>query len=156
MLKDIFIDNNIAKNFSNPLDIEYKKFIQWLMRYDVQEPSKNAYLVVSQKLIAEYQRTTRNSFSPTNIAIIIDRLTREGRLIKISNQEIKDFKQKYFIKKVIRKLTCNHEDWEHIPVVLLSHRKYALSLDDKFIHDLRNFPGFNVLIEKRPEDLSYE
>lgn len=155
MLKDIFIDNNIAKNFSNPLDLEYKKLIRWLIKDNRQNPSNNGYLVVSPKLIAEYQRTARNSFSPTNIVIIIDRLTREGRLIKISNQAIKDFKQKYFTKKVVRKLMCNHEDREHIPVVLLSHRKYALSLDDKLIYDLRNFPGFTVLAEKRPEDLPY-
>jgi len=34
MKKDIFIDNNIAKNFTNPLDGEYKKLVQWLMRYN--------------------------------------------------------------------------------------------------------------------------
>lgn len=30
MKKDIFIDNNIASKFSNPLDPEYKKLIKWL------------------------------------------------------------------------------------------------------------------------------
>ena len=34
MLKDLFIDNNVAKNFANPLDPEYKKLIQWLMTFD--------------------------------------------------------------------------------------------------------------------------
>jgi len=28
--KDIFIDTNIAKNFTNPLDPEYKKLVFWL------------------------------------------------------------------------------------------------------------------------------
>ncbi len=156
--KDIFIDNNIAKNFSNPLDPEYKKLIQWLITYNSEqiESDNNAHLVVSNKLIAEYQRTTRNAASLTNIVVIISKLTREGRLIKISNQEIKDFKQQFFTKKVEKKLTCNSEDRDHIPVVLLSIRKYALSLDDKFVYDLRNFPGFTVLAEQRPEDLPYE
>jgi hypothetical protein len=52
-------------------------------------------------------------------------------------------------------LTCNYEDREHLPVVLLSQRKYALSLDDRFIADLENFPGFVVLVKKRPEELPY-
>ena len=57
--KDLFIDNNIAKNFSNPLDPEYKKLIKWLIEFN-SNPKKhddNAHLVVSQKLIAEYYRT---------------------------------------------------------------------------------------------------
>ncbi len=71
MLKDIFIDNNIAKNFSNPLDPEYKKLIRWLITDDRQNSANNAYLVISPKLIAEYQRTARDALSPTNIVIII-------------------------------------------------------------------------------------
>jgi hypothetical protein len=104
MLKDIFIDNNIAKNFSNPLDPEYKKLIKWLMRYDGTKPEFNAYLVVSNKLIGEYLRTARDALSPTNITIIISKLSREGRLIKVSNQAIKEFKQKHFKSKVVKRL----------------------------------------------------
>lgn len=55
--KDIFIDNNITKNFCNPLDPEYKKLIKWLMAFDEQDKAKNAYLVISNKLLAEYYRT---------------------------------------------------------------------------------------------------
>lgn len=47
--KDIFIDNNITKNFANPLDPEYKKLIKWLMAFDEQDKAKNAYLVISNK-----------------------------------------------------------------------------------------------------------
>lgn len=155
MRKDIFIDNNITKNFANPLDLEYKKLIKWLITFNANTPTKNAYLMVSNKLIAEYQRTTGLAHSTTNIIVIINQMTREGRLVKISNQEIKTFQKKYFKKKVQGKLTCNKEDWEHIPVVLLSERKYALSLDDGFINDLVNFPGFVVLAAKRPENLPY-
>ncbi len=156
MRKDIFIDNNIAKNFTNPLDPEYKKLIQWLMAYDSAKNRKNAYLMVSNKLIAEYQRTAGASASGTNITIIIAKMTREGRLIKITNEQIKEFKRIYFTKRVERNLTCNKEDRDHIPVVLLSERKYALSFDDKFINDLRIFSGFVVVAEKKPQDIRYD
>ncbi len=56
-IKDIFIDNNIAKNFCNPLDPEYKRLIQWLIS------DSTAYLVVSNKLIVEYTRSTGQSTS---------------------------------------------------------------------------------------------
>lgn len=155
MRKDIFIDNNVTKNFANPLDPEYKKLIQWLIAFNPNDEAENAYLTVSNKLIAEYMRTSGSASSLTNITVIINKMTKEGRLVKVSNEEIKDFKRKYFKKKIIRNFTCNKEDQEHIPVVLLSHRKYALSLDDKFINDLINFPGFAVLAAKRPENLPY-
>ena len=150
MLKDIFIDNNIAKNFCNPLDPEYKKLIQWLM-FD-----SAAYLVISNKLIAEYQRSASQSPSTTNITIIIAKLQREGRLLKITNEQIKIFKQKHFTKKVIKNLTCNQEDRDHIPVVMLSHRKYVLALDKKFTFDLLNFPSFKVTVCAKPQDLTYD
>ncbi len=156
MRKDIFIDNNIAKNFANPLDPEYKKLIRWLIAFEAENQEMNAYLVVSNKLIAEYQRTTGLATSATNITVVINKMTREGRLVKISNQEIKAFKRQYFTKKVRRRLTCNREDQDHIPVVLLSERKYALSLDENFINDLVNFPGFMVTAAKRPQDLPYD
>jgi len=155
MRKDIFIDNNIGKNFANPLDPEYKNLIQWLMAFNPNNAGKNAYLMVSNKLIAEYQRTSGSASSLTNITVIISKMTQEGRLVKITNEQIKDFKLKYFKKKVVRNFTCNKEDHDHIPVVLLSERKYALSLDDKFISDLIKFPGFVVLAAERPEKLPY-
>ena len=150
MLKDIFIDNNIAKNFGNPLDIEYKKLQNWLV------DNRNAYLVVSNKLLAEYYRSVGQSYYQNSIPSIIDKLTREGRIIKISNEQIKEFKRQYFTKKTKKKFTCNVEDQEHIPVVLLSHRKYVLTLDQKFTFDLLNFPDFSVLVCAKPQDLPYD
>ena len=150
MLKDIFIDNNIAKNFGNPLDIEYKKLQNWLV------DNPNAYLVVSNKLLAEYYRSVGQSYYQNSIPSIIDKLTREGRLIKISNEQIKEFKRQYFTNKVKKNFTCNKEDQEHIPVVLLSDRKYVLTLDQKFIDDLLNFPGFRVIVCDKPQDLPYD
>jgi hypothetical protein len=156
MKKDIFIDNNIAKNFSNPMDDEYKKLIQWVIKYNPKSLLDNAHLVVSNKLLGEYSRSVSYAAAGTNIWIIIDKLTKEGRLIKIKNADIKDFQREFFTKKVIKNLRSNKEDHDHIPVVLLSYRKYALSLDDDFIYDLVHFPGFTVIAEKRPEKLPYE
>ena len=97
-----------------------------------------------------------NAVSDTAIPTIIDKLIREGRLITVSNQQIKDFKSTHYSRRVARNLRSNKEDREHIPLVLLSDRKFALSYDDNFIYDLENFAGFTVRVEKRPEDLPYE
>jgi hypothetical protein len=55
-------------------------------------------------------------------------------------------------------MSCNQEDKEHVPVVLLSERKYALTFDINFTHDLLNFPGYKdkVRVEKQPENLPYD
>ena len=153
MLKDIFIDNNIAKNFGNPQDPEYKKLQKWLMDNETEPKS---YLVVSNKLLAEYYRSVGQSYYQNSIPSIIDKLTRDGRLIKISNEQIKEFKRQYFTNKVKKNFTCNKEDQEHISVVLLSDRKYVLTLDQKFTDDLLNFPGFRVIVCAKPQDLPYD
>jgi hypothetical protein len=158
MKKDIFIDNNIASRFKNPADPEYIKLRDWLVLYrEIKEGEEdtNAHLVVSQKLLGEYNRSNYNNKEGQNITAIISRLQKQGRLIFVKNQEIKDFQQEHFTKKTEKKLCCNQEDREHIPVVLLSHRKYALSIDDAFVNDLLNFPKFQVLACKRPEELPY-
>jgi hypothetical protein len=156
MKKDIFIDTNIAKNFSNPMDVEYKKLIRWLMKNDPENVIGNAYLMVSNRLLGEYSRSISYPADGTNIWVIIDKLTREGRLIKITNAEIKEFQRSHFTKKVVKDLRSNKEDHAHIPVVLLSDRKYALSRDEDFIYDLVHFPGFKARAEKRPEKLPYD
>ncbi len=158
MKKDIFIDNNIASRFKNPTDPEYKKLIEWLRKYEEPDANKednNAYLVVSNKLLSEYMRSNLNIKDGQNIIQLISKLQSKGRLIFVKNEQIKEFKRVYFTKKVEKKLTCNQEDREHIPLVLLSNRKYALSIDDAFVSDLINFPGFVVTACKRPEDLPY-
>lgn len=86
----------------------------------------------------------------------MDKLTREGRLVNVSNEEIKKFKNKYFTKAVEKKLRSNNEDRNHIPVVLLSERKYALTKDKNFTYDLENFPGFKVLVSSHPENIPYD
>lgn len=158
MKKDIFIDNNIASRFKNPADPEYIKLLDWLIRFqEVNEgqEDRNAYLVVSNKLLSEYNRSNEDVKGRQNIIAIIGRLQKEGRLVFVKNPEISSFRLKYFTKKIEKKLTCNLEDWDHIPIVLLSDRKFALSIDDAFVRDLNNFPRFSATACKRPEDLPY-
>ena len=145
MDKDIFVDNNIAKNFCNPLDEAYKKFIRWLF--------EKGFLIVSNKILAEYHSSTCHSFSPTNIVAIIDRLTRDGRLKKISNRELKAFEIK---NHVLKRLKSNRKDHEHLKIVMLSDRKYAISLDKKFRDDVNNFTGYRAKPVSRPEEIPYE
>ena len=45
MIKDLFVDNNIAKNFKNPADPHYEKLIKWLF--------EEGHLVLTQKLLKE-------------------------------------------------------------------------------------------------------
>ncbi len=158
MKHDIFIDNNIASKFANPADPEYKELIRWLMdNHEIGEGQNDdrAYLVVSQKLLAEYLRSCRDASGATSIPMIINKLTKEDRLVRITNQEIKDFKSQHFTKAVEKKLRSNNEDRDHIPTVLLSDRKYALTYDENFTYDLEHFHGFAVIVKSRPEELPY-
>ncbi len=155
MRKDIFIDNNIANNFSNPVDNQYKNLIQWLLKNNTESTEQNAYLVVSQKLINEYYRSSTAAKSTTNITVVLSRMQKEGRRIFINNQQIKEFQNEYFTKKSLRNLKSNEEDHDHISVVFLSDRKFVLTLDENFTFDLLNFPKFSARVEKRPENLPY-
>lgn len=58
MKKDIFIDNNIACRFANPMDPEMKKLINWIMKNE-EGSEDNAILVVSDKLLHEYKLLVR-------------------------------------------------------------------------------------------------
>jgi hypothetical protein len=156
MNRDIFIDTNIAKNFSNPVDTEYKKLIAWLLKLDSERTEKNAYIVVSQKLISEYSRSSTGAKSLTNIIVMISKMQKQGRRIFIENQKIKDFQNQYFTKTVLKNLKSNSEDREHIPVVFLSDRKYVLTLDENFTSDLLHFPKFTAKVENQPENLPYD
>lgn len=158
MKKDIFIDNNIAKNFTEPKDEAYKNLIRWLMEYDKNKPEpdeNDAFLVVSQKLLVEYIRSSQHNFRGTSINLITKKLQAEGRLLKIGTEEIKAFKKQHFTPKILKQLKCNEEDRDLIPIVLLSDRKFGLSLDQNFTNDLYKIPGFAPTIADRPENLPY-
>jgi hypothetical protein len=140
--KDLFVDTNIAKNFTNPLDKEYKKLIRWLLEHGC--------WVVSKKLLVEFGRTNRN------IAVITDQLNREGRLKIITNEEHNKF---VFSKLAEKRLTCNIEDRWHLKTILLSHRKIAIIIDQALRNDVNNHPkkeGIKPLAVSRPEEIDYE
>jgi hypothetical protein len=153
MKKDIFIDNSIAsKHFSNPIDDEFKKLIEWIQTYNSDE-FNDAYLVISPFLIKEYVESNRNANSTTNIVRIIDDLTKQDRLIRYSKKEIEVCQKEIFTKKILKKLQSNSKDRNHIPAVLLSDRKIALTEDNNFIKDLNLFEG--IIVDKRPENIPY-
>ena len=156
MKKDIFIDNNItSKYFSTPTDEEYKKLIEWLATYNEDEQN-DAYLVVSPHLIREYNESNRNARSETNILNLLIEFTKQGRLVNFTKKQIEDFQQKYYSKKVLKNLLSNAKDRNHISVVLLSDRKMALSEDNNFLSDLKEFSDFETITAKRPENLNYK
>jgi hypothetical protein len=153
MKKDIFIDNSIAsKHFSNPIDDEFKKLIDWIQSYN-QNEENDAYLVVSPFLLREYIESNRNAKSSTNIVRIIDDLTKQDRLTRFSKKEIEALQAQIFSKGMLKKLQSNAKDRNHIPAVLLSDRKMALTEDNNFTKDLNLFEG--VIVDKRPENIPY-
>jgi hypothetical protein len=143
-MKDLLVDNTVAKNFSNPLDVHYKELIQWLF--------KTGVLVVTQRLLVEYLRTASGARSNTSMPALFDHLLREGRLKKFDKKTLGDFA---FTKRIQRALRSNKEDHDNIKAVMLSVRKFALSHDVNLCHDINNFPGHNARAERRPEDLPY-
>jgi hypothetical protein len=160
-MKDIFIDNNIAKNFGNPMDEEYKKLINWLKNFDEEkDPNREncAFLVLSQKLYKEYIDSTRDSAEMDGIQGIVNLLTEQDRINRISSKQIKEFQDDYFTKKLDKDLGLNRlgKDRDHIPAVLLSQRKFAIAIDKKFRYALLNFPKFKATVKSRPEELDYE
>lgn len=155
-MKDIFIDNDVTtKHFSNPIDEDYKKLIDWLRTFN-NDVENDAHLILSSFLHREYIESNRNPNSQTNIVAIINEMVINDRIKRISNQEIKTFQTKYYAKKVLKNLTSNAKDRNHIPAVLLSNRKIALSEDKRFLNDLLQFSGFNPMVASRPENLNYK
>ncbi len=155
-MKDIFIDNNVAIHFCNPIDVEYKELIEWLFFFDKQKPDDNPSLVISNKLLNEYKRTMGMCRRETCIILIIDKQIRQGNITKYMPQEISDFKSSHFTKSILSKLQSNPEDRELLPLVLLSKRKYALSEDNDLIEDLHKFTEFSVTTAKSPSEISYK
>ena len=140
---DLFIDTNIAKNFSNPVDPEYKRLILWLL-------SKKGSWVVSKKLLVEYGRSNQAIFTLT------DTLNRQGRLKIIENDKHKSL---LFNKLTERRLTCNEEDRWHLKTILLSSRKMAIIIDSALREDVNGHPiyeGVKPIAVSRPEAIDYE
>jgi len=143
-IKDILVDNTVAKNFCNPLDSHYKAFIEWLFN--------EGTLVVTQRLLSEYFASCGAATSSTSIPVIVNRLLLQGRLRKFVKDELVSFR---FPKRTEKRLRCNRNDRDNLKAVLLSARKYAVSHDDNFRYDVNNFPGIPARAERRPQDLPY-
>ncbi|MGM9510973.1 hypothetical protein ACS5NO_24780 [Larkinella sp. GY13] len=147
MKNDIFIDNNVAKNFKNPLDPHYKKLVEWLF--------EKGHLVLSQKLLKEYLSSNRGNWGQS-ILTIISRLTKDERLVFISNEQMENLR---FTKVTERRLTCNAEDRWHLKTILLSHRKIAVIIDVALRNDVNNHAnheGIKPQAVSRPEEIDYE
>lgn len=157
MKKDIFIDTNIACRFANPMDPHMRELVEWLKVNDTSNRGRNrAYWVVSNKLLGEYYASNKGANKQTSLYAIISKLQKEGRLIFIKNKQITAFMDAKFTKRIVKHLLSNRKDWNHIPVVLLSSRKYALTNDANFAADLKQFPGYNVTVSNRPEQIPYK
>lgn len=157
-MKDIFIDNDVtSKHFSNPIDEDYKNLIDWLRTFN-NDVENDAHLVLSNFLLREYHESNKNPNSQTNIISIIDEMIKNNRIQRISNKDIKDFQTRHFTKKNLKNLTSNAKDRNHIPAVLLSERKMALSEDTRFLNDLLQFSGFKPIVAFSPnlEKLPYK
>ena len=70
MVQDIFIDTNIACKFARPSS-ESVKFLEWL--------SAKGYLVVSKKLLVEYNKTCNIQLFST----VINKLTIDKRIVVV-------------------------------------------------------------------------
>ncbi len=135
--KDIFIDTNIAKNFKNPADPEYKKLLEWLFREGV--------WVVNQKLLVEYGRTNQNIF------FLISELQKQGRLKKFEKSDLDKIK---FKKSYEKGLQSNNEDWIHLKTIWLSVRKIGIIIDNGLRNDIYNSPlqdGIQPRAVSRPQ-----
>lgn len=130
-MKDLFIDNNIAKELSPPLSQEYKELIDWLF--------KEGALVVSQKLLNEFNQGLVNLSSVKrneSILGIIGKLTQEGRINKISSHQLNNYT---IPKKNEKTLLSNWKDRDHLKTIILSFRKLAITSDNNFRRDINGF-----------------
>jgi hypothetical protein len=143
-MKDLLVDNTVAKNFANPLDPHYKALVHWLF--------DTGFLVVTQRLLIEYSRTAAAASSNTAMPALVDHLLRNGRLSMFGKKTLSKFS---FSTRIRRSLRSNQEDHDTIKAVMLSVRKLALSHDVNLRHDINHFPGYNARAAKRPQDLPY-
>lgn len=140
--KDIFIDTNIAKNFTNPFDPEYKKLVLWLR-------DKGTW-VVNQKLLVEYGRTNQTIF------VLINELQKQGRIVKYEKPDLDAIP---FKKSYQKKLKSNSEDWTHLKTIWLSVRKIGIIIDRRLRDDVNSSPlqsGIQPTAVSRPQEIDYE
>jgi len=147
MIKDLFVDNNIAKNFKNPADPEYERLIKWLF--------EKGHLVLTQKLLKEYHDSNRGNYGQSILSIIA-RLTKEERIVMISNEQLDALR---FSKTIDKKCIKLNKDYWHLKAILLSNRKMAVIIDKAFRDAVNSHPkheGIQACAVARPEEIDYE
>ena len=123
-MSSIVIDTNIMSLYDAPIEPSYAELFRWL--------EKTGVLYVSQHLLTEYGRTGNQ-----NIMILLAQLGKHAgnnRIIKISKDDIKMFKDD---KRT--KYTCNKEDINHARLTFLSPRKKMITEDGKLTKDINRF-----------------
>lgn len=142
IMKDIFIDNSAAINLSTPLTDPFKIFVKWLY--------SEGTLVLNKKLKVEYIAGNQT------LSIVIDRLTRDGRVNNIPDNLLKEF---IFTSVQEKRFLSNKRDRIHLKSVFLSKRKLAISNDTNFIIDINGFnkvDGIQPTCVDCPSKINYQ
>jgi hypothetical protein len=141
LTRDIVVDTNIIRLYANPDDPLIRALFVWIRDFGT--------LALSQKLLAEYI-----GIGNRDLAGLIDRLTRAGRINSISNQRLKEFNQDRHYA-----YTANSKDRWHARLVFLSIRKLLVSVDKKLINDVNGFKrmgGVKPRATSRPQRALYQ
>jgi hypothetical protein len=128
--KDIVIDTNIIRLYDAPADSIFKQLFKWL--------GEQGSLVVSQKLVAEYE-----GIGNKLLAGLVARLIATKRFIRVETHDIKAFTEDRRYR-----YTCNHEDRWHARLVFLSTRKLLVSRDNNLVNDVNGFRKINGIKPK--------
>mgnify|MGYP000894065058 CR=1 FL=1 len=145
-MDDIFIDNDAACNFNNNIQGEYSELYLWLI--------SRGYLAVSRHILKEYNDSNNGSNVGCSILIIIAELTKHNRLNRIEDNRINAFMRKPHFKHY--NFTANYKDKKHVATIMLSHRQYAISLDNRLVSDVNGFPRFQGVIDTAPSGVPYK
>lgn len=86
------------------------------------------------------------------LPVIVDQLTRTGRLKWYSKKDLKLFPIK---ERVVKRLLSNQGDHDYIKIVMMSDRKLALTGDNNLRRDINNFPGYQARAYGHPADVNY-
>ena len=113
--------------------------------------------MLSKKIRNEYLESSGAAKSKSNISTIVNMLTKQGRVNEFSTKQIKEFQNKHFKKRIVEKFKLNpaNRDSNHLPIVLMSERKKALTIDKDFTNALLNFPKFKAEVESKPREEFY-
>lgn len=143
-MRDIVIDNCIAKNFCNPITGDLRTFVTWLRDHGT--------LAVTQRLLVEYYSSTGSATSATNICALIEHLKLEKRFVRFSKTQLEevDIPQHYE-----NRMRCNFHDRSLVRAVALTVRRIAISDDDNFRYDVNNLPGYNAVAVRGPAEIDY-